>query len=212
MPPDAEPENSNRPPGSSRSHLGYHSRERRHSSTPRRLRTRTLDERRAELLRARILLEGQRVRDREENARNGLMDLHTAGRQLEQASALMRAHLDAPLPTVALQDLEYSTDGRQAKRRKLEAEPFDENSAFRYGKYGQVEPGKLVMEIVSCDGGIYQEMKGSHYVAENMLRNDDTVYCTKSNRCNVVLQHEGATAFSLKEFIIKAPHSGYTAP
>jgi hypothetical protein len=44
------------------------------------------------------------------------------------------------------------------------------------------------------------------------LKNDATVYCTKSNRCNLVLRHQGATVFSLKELIIKAPHSGYTAP
>jgi hypothetical protein len=82
---------------------------------------------------------------------------------------------------------------------------------FSYGRYGQVEPGKLKMEIVSCDGGIFSE-HGGNYAAENVLKNDSTVYCTKSNRCNLVLRHQGGTAFSLKELIIKAPHSGYTAP
>jgi hypothetical protein len=86
-----------------------------------------------------------------------------------------------------------------------------EFAGFSYGKYGQVEPGKLKMEIVSCDGGIYQE-HGGDYSAENILKNDGTVYCTKSNRCNLVLRHQGATVFSLKELVIKAPHSGYTAP
>jgi hypothetical protein len=83
---------------------------------------------------------------------------------------------------------------------------------FQYGRYGQVEPGKLKMEIVSCDGGMYDEHLPGNYSAENVLKNDGTVYCTKSNRCNLVLRHQGATVFSLKELIIKAPHSGYTAP
>jgi hypothetical protein len=67
------------------------------------------------------------------------------------------------------------------------------------------------MEIVSCDGGIFQGNDTS-YSAENVLRNDNSVYCTKSNRCNLVIRHQGGTVFSLKELVIKAPHSGFTAP
>lgn len=122
------------------------------------------------------------------------------------------------------------------------------------------------MEIVSCDGGIFQDQGASQgtYGAENVLRNDASVYCTstcpqmylltcyilkepnfgdgvkdtevgfgseirlqgsaadralfrlthgiESNRCNLVIRHQGSTPFCLKELIIRAPHSGYTAP
>ncbi|CAK7213244.1 hypothetical protein SCUCBS95973_001735 [Sporothrix curviconia] len=102
--------------------------------------------------------------------------------------------------------------GRVSKRRKLDAEKTGAPSytAFRYGRYGQVEPGALTMEIVSCDGGLYSG--GSSYAAENILKNDNSVYCTKGNRCNIVLQHQGCTTFSLKELIIKAPGRNYSSP
>lgn len=105
----------------------------------------------------------------------------------------------------------------RAKRRKLDSDNLDKGfPGFSYGRYGQVESGKLTMEIVSCDGGTISEEGGrsypGDYSAENILRNDDTVYCTKTNRCNIVLRHQGATPFCLKELIIKAPRSGYTAP
>jgi hypothetical protein len=150
---------------------------------------------------------------------NGLDDLQHAGRQLEQASATMRALLDDPVPALStpiLEAQEYfgeAEHNRRVKRRKLDTDTTESGfKGFSYGRYGQVEPGKLKMEIVSCDGGIFEEHRGGNYAAENVLKNDATVYCTKSNRCNLVLRHQGATVFSLKELIIKAPHSGYTAP
>ncbi|KAI9050149.1 hypothetical protein LZ554_006290 [Drepanopeziza brunnea f. sp. 'monogermtubi'] len=156
----------------------------------------------------------------ETSASNGLADLQHAGRQLEQASSTLRALLDDPVPNISSPSLEPSHQhpgadaehNRRAKRRKIENEKMESGfKGFSYGRYGQVEPGKLKMEIVSCDGGIFSE-HGGNYAAENVLKNDSTVYCTKSNRCNLVLRHQGGTAFSLKELIIKAPHSGYTAP
>lgn len=157
---------------------------------------------------------GSRSETRENN---GLSGLQRAGRQLEAASSNLRALLDDPVPNIPSPtlDVAYSSDaehGRRAKRRRLDTDRVDLSfPGFSYGRYGQVEPGKLKMEIVSCDGGIFQE-HGGNYGAENVLKNDRTVYCTKSNRCNLVLRHQGATVFSLKELIIKAPHSGYTAP
>jgi hypothetical protein len=149
----------------------------------------------------------------------GLADLQHAGRQLEAASSSLRSLLDEPIPSLSSPTLEAQEcsgeveHNRRVKRRKLDTDRLDTNFfGFKYGKYGQVEPGKLKMEIVSCDGGIFDEHKPGNYAAENVLKNDGTVYCTKSNRCNLVLRHQGATAFSLKELIIKAPHSGYTAP
>jgi hypothetical protein len=155
---------------------------------------------------------------RSENRENsGLSGLQRAGRQLEAASSSLRALLDDPVPNIPSPTLDaaYTSDtenGRRSKRRRLDTDRVDLSfPAFSYGKFGQVEPGKLNMEIVSCDGGIFQE-HGGNYAAENVLKGDSSVYCTKSNRCNLVLRHQGATIFNLKELIIKAPHSGYTAP
>lgn len=100
---------------------------------------------------------------------------------------------------------------RRNKRRKIDAERQLSNfKGFRYGKYGQLEPGQLQMEIVSCDGGMYS----NPYSAENILKDDeDKVYCTKGNRCNIVLRHQGGSAFTLQELIIKAPASmNYSHP
>jgi hypothetical protein len=148
----------------------------------------------------------------------GLADLQQAGRRLEAASSSLRALLDDPVPEISSPPLEpnhYPEEAdynRRAKRRKLDSDNLNPGfKGFSYGRYGQVEPGKLKMEIVSCDGGIFDHHSGN-YAAENVLRSDDTVYCTKSNRCNLILQHHGATVFNLKELVIKAPHSGYTAP
>lgn len=107
---------------------------------------------------------------------------------------------------------DYSEDNRRVKRRKLDSDRIAPSfKGFRYGKYGQVEPGELTMEIVSCDGGLYSNE--SSYACENILKNDNSVYCTKSNKCNIVLRHQGATVFSLKELVIKAPaSSSYNAP
>lgn len=146
-------------------------------------------------------------------------DLEHAGRQLQVASSNLRALLDEPVPNIATPSLstqDYTSDGdsgRRAKRRKLDSDRVESGfTGFSYGHYGQVEPGKLKMEIVSCDGGIYSEDHGASHAAENVLRNDHTVYCTKGDRCNLVLRHQGGTPFCLKELIIKAPPRGYTAP
>ncbi|KAK3990196.1 hypothetical protein QBC44DRAFT_325836 [Cladorrhinum sp. PSN332] len=102
-------------------------------------------------------------------------------------------------------------ENRRVKRRKLDSDKTDSNfEGFHYGKFGQAEPGPLKMEIVSCDGGLYSDELS--YPPENILKNDSSVYCTKGNRCNIVLQHQGGTVFSLKELTIKAPGSRYSCP
>lgn len=165
--------------------------------------------------------------------------LDEIGHDLDYANSHLRALLDMPAPNELLNQLPPSLSssfphtmasrssgaagsrresscpeesGRLNKRRKLDSDkavspPY---KGFRYGRYGQVEPGALTMEIVSCDGGLYSD--GSSYAAENILKNDNTVYCTKGNRCNIVLQHQGSTTFSLKELIIKAPGRNYSSP
>ncbi|PKS11929.1 hypothetical protein jhhlp_001224 [Lomentospora prolificans] len=106
---------------------------------------------------------------------------------------------------------ESQEDNRRVKRRKVDVDRLvPDFEGFRYGTYGQVEPGTLTMEIVSCDGGMFLNERS--YAAENILRNDASVYCTKGNRCNIVLRHQGATVFNLTELIIKAPGSNYSSP
>jgi hypothetical protein len=147
--------------------------------------------------------------------------MQDAGRQLEAASSNLRARLDAPLPNVLSplsSEIEYASEieNRRSKRRKLNTDKTDSGfSGFSYGKYGQVEQGKLVMEIVSCDGGTFEGEPPSRredFEPENVLLDDKSVYCTKSNRCNLVLRHQGSTTFCLTELIIKAPRQNYTAP
>ncbi|KAI5459869.1 hypothetical protein BGZ63DRAFT_359154 [Mariannaea sp. PMI_226] len=101
---------------------------------------------------------------------------------------------------------------RRPKRRKLDSDRLVPSfKGFRYGKYGQVEPGQLRMEIVSCDGGMFSNE--TSYSAENILKDDLSVYCTKGQRCNIVLRHQGATVFTLQELVIKAPTSlSYSHP
>ena len=100
----------------------------------------------------------------------------------------------------------------RVKRRKLESDDNREGlQSFRYGQYGQVVSGALRMELACCDGGTY-ETDGESTWPENVLRNDSSVYCTKSDRCNLILKHRGETPFCLKKIVIKAPKSGYDAP
>jgi hypothetical protein len=104
-------------------------------------------------------------------------------------------------------------DGRgRLKRRKLDTDDNREGMrGFNYGQYGQVVPGALKMELASCDGGIY-DPDGDCSFPENILRNDNSVYCTKSDRCNLVLRHQGEAPFCLKKLVIKAPRNGYDSP
>lgn len=107
---------------------------------------------------------------------------------------------------------DFPDDNRRSKRRKIESDRSGSNlRGFRYGKYGQVETGQLRMEMVSCDGGMFSNE--SVYAAENILKDDTSVYCTKGNRCNIVLRHTGSTLFTLEELVIKAPGSmNYSHP
>ena len=150
------------------------------------------------------------------------LDDSTADRELEDFDTELRAlwdfanadpdpYSELSFPSASLQNQNPSEEGRRVKRRKLDSDRLATGFAgFRYGKYGQVEPGQLTMEIVSCDGGIYDE--GQKHAAENILKNDASVYCTSGPTCNIVLRHQGATAFTLKELVIKAPRSNYTSP
>ncbi|KAI0105492.1 hypothetical protein GGR51DRAFT_190690 [Nemania sp. FL0031] len=140
----------------------------------------------------------------------------------ESGRSMLRAFLDFTQPhSPVLPDLfssltpqrhESPEENRRVKRRKLDSDRLCSNfRGFQYGKYGQVEPGHLKMELVSCDGGIYSD-DTTKYSAENILKDDNTVYCTEGPRCNIVLRHQGATVFTLKELVIKGPRSNFTSP
>jgi hypothetical protein len=101
--------------------------------------------------------------------------------------------------------------GRQ-KRRKLDADDNREGfQGFNYGQYGQVVPGELQMEIASCDGGNY-DPDGVCSRPENVLDNNQSVYSTKEDRCNLVLCHRDEAPFCLKKIVIRAPQCGFDAP
>ncbi|KAI3399076.1 hypothetical protein diail_7876 [Diaporthe ilicicola] len=114
------------------------------------------------------------------------------------------SHSHTPYP-------EQAEDSRRVKRRKLDSERSGSSfKGFRYGRFGQIEPGQLKMEIESCDGGMYADSNINP--PESILKSDQSVYCTKRNRCNVVLKHQGATVFTLTELVIRAPSANYSSP
>ena len=149
-----------------------------------------------------------------------LAELHDAGARLAETSSDLRSLLDQPVSP----NLQSSSTSRPSedvaqrggtKRRKLNADAATSIAPrINYGYYGQVEPGQLKLEIASCDGGNYPDAEGLDraYLAENVLQNDDSVYCTKVGRCNLLLRHQGDAPFCLKKIIINAPTSGFTAP
>ena len=142
--------------------------------------------------------------------------------RLNEASSNLSSLLDRPIPRIESSDVstgEYSGEAevnrRRAKRRKMDCESMTEGfKGFSYGYRGQVVPGPLKMEIESCDGGLHADAArhGREYWPDNVLRNDKSVYCTDRSNCNIVMRHQGTTAFCLTKLVIKAPERGFTAP
>lgn len=153
-------------------------------------------------------------------ARGG--SLQQAVDRLNEASSSLHSLLGHHTPRLSSPDIntrEYSGEAevnrRRAKRRKLDGDPLSSSfKGFSYGYFGQVVPGKLKMEIFSCDGGLHTEAArhGTEYCSENVLRNDKSVYCTDSNNCNIIMCHQGKTPFCLDKLVIKAPERGFTSP
>lgn len=146
----------------------------------------------------------------------GLDDIRHADNaaRLYTGSNFERSHSPAASSNSGLRQQSSSTqtDGRRRKRRKLDSDDKREGiRGFSYGHFGQVVPGTLGMEIASCDGGRY-EVTGESSWPENVLTNDSSVYCTKSDRCNLILRHRGETPFCLNKLVIRAPKTGYDAP
>ncbi|KAF9694866.1 hypothetical protein EKO04_007032 [Ascochyta lentis] len=107
------------------------------------------------------------------------------------------------------------TTHRRTKRRKLHHESGrdPEYQSYKYGYKGQMVPGRLRMEVVSCDGGqIKRDNPMRIYDVENVLKNDKSVYCSESSKCNLLLKHIGNTPFALEKVVIRAPDRGFTSP
>ena len=113
-----------------------------------------------------------------------------------------------------MDEAEVNRENRwRAKRRKLDDGTFEDvEQTFSYGDKGSVVEGALRLEIVSCDGGEYSEPNGGSSRPQHALLDDASVYCTKSNHCNMLLKHVGGMPFSLTKVTIKAPDDGYDAP
>lgn len=149
---------------------------------------------------------------------NGLAALQIiAEQQLRAADSSIHNLLDdnnngSPVLGSREPSSDNQTDRRRAKRVKLDSDDKREGiRGFSYGHYGQVVPGPLEMEIVSCDGGPYGT-NGRNSWPENILLDDNSVYSAKSNRCNIILRHQGQTPFCLKKLVIKAPRAGLSGP
>ncbi|KAF1362059.1 hypothetical protein EJ07DRAFT_108381, partial [Lizonia empirigonia] len=107
------------------------------------------------------------------------------------------------------------TAHRRTKRRKLdhEANRNTEYQSYKYGYKGQMVPGRLRMEVISCDGGqIMRDNPMRIYDVENVLKNDKSVYCSESSKCNLLLKHIGDAPFALEKIVIRAPDRGFTSP
>lgn len=129
---------------------------------------------------------------------------------LEYTSTTITSPLSPPSNSHTPQH-EQADDGRRVKRRKLDSERSGSSfKGFRYGRFGQIEPGQLKMEIDSCDGGVYADDASNP--PENILMNNDSVYCSKKDSCNIVLRHQGATVFTLTELVIRAPGPKFSRP
>ena len=181
-----------------------------------RSRLRVMPSQRHQRQRVRPQLEGDAIS-------RGISSVQDAVEQLTEASSNLSSLLDEPIPHITSQNInsedylvEADVHRRRTKRRKLDSDSLGGSSpGLSYGYHGQVVPGPLKMEIASCDGGHYNDSAGNgrfSYWPENVLRNDKSVYCTESNKCNIILRHRGETPFCLKKLVIKAPATGFTAP
>ena len=104
---------------------------------------------------------------------------------------------------------------RRTKRRKMDhgLNSATEYKSHKYGYKGQMVPGRLCMEVLSCDGGqIKRDNPMKIYQVENVLKNDKSVYCSESSKCNLLLRHIGDTPFALEKVVIRAPDRGFTSP
>ncbi|KAF2086971.1 hypothetical protein K490DRAFT_57435 [Saccharata proteae CBS 121410] len=152
-----------------------------------------------------------------ETAGEVLTDLEQATERLtEMSQRLDILSQQTDISNSELLRMEFGDDessGRRAtKRRKLDHGDSQIVKPHRYGHFGQVVSGRLKMEIVSCDGGTFDDSNADLHRVENALTRDASVYCTKKSHCNLLLRHHDETNFCLDKIVIKAPERGFTAP
>jgi hypothetical protein len=133
-------------------------------------------------------------------------------------SSLRRRRSVTPLDPdleASIQDGPSSSARRRNKRRRLDESPAAQpaRQPIKYGYYGQVEAGRLKMELVSCDGGEHKDPRSPDDLGpQNILRHDKSVYCSERSSVNIVLRHTDDTPFCLEKLHIVAPENGFTSP
>ncbi|EER27227.1 hypothetical protein CPC735_025630 [Coccidioides posadasii C735 delta SOWgp] len=147
---------------------------------------------------------------------NGLSGIQSAQERLRAASSTIRTLLDDSNATPGPASREHPSERQSSRRRnkRIKLDSDDKREGIRglsYGHYGQVVPGALEMEILSCDGGAYG-LNGRTSWPQNILEDDNSVFSAKNERCNIILKHHGQTPFCLRRLVIKAPNSGYDGP
>lgn len=113
-------------------------------------------------------------------------------------------------------DYNHESDRRdqapQAKRRRLDTDYVPSSAKrHRYGHYGQVVPGVLRLSLADRLRCVYGHGDVS-YQAENLLRNDRSVFCSAHSTCELVLTHHDDAPFTLEKLCIVAPDRGFSAP
>ncbi|KAK5134880.1 hypothetical protein LTR08_005970 [Meristemomyces frigidus] len=103
---------------------------------------------------------------------------------------------------------------RRSKRRKLDLDVPTAKPGIKYGHFGQVEPGRLSLDLISCDGGEHVDPRhhDQYLGAKNLLRHDKSVYCSARPNTNIILRHADDTPFCLEKLHIVGPEHGFTAP
>lgn len=104
---------------------------------------------------------------------------------------------------------------RRPKRRRLATDILaTPRSPIKYGHYGQVEPGKIQLQLISCDGGEHTDTRapGIYLGPLNILRTDKSVYCSDRPNATIILRHADDTPFTLEKLHIVGPEHGFTAP
>lgn len=113
------------------------------------------------------------------------------------------------------EDARSTTRLHRFKRQRTESSPpAQPRKPIKYGHFGQVESGRLDMELVSCDGGEHQDPRhpNTYLGPRNLLLHDKSVYCSENSAINVVLRHADDTPFALDMLYILGPTDGFTAP
>ncbi|KAK3717294.1 hypothetical protein LTR37_006003 [Vermiconidia calcicola] len=121
-------------------------------------------------------------------------------------------HADEPRSEVS--GIDESRRRRHKSRRLDTSPPPKPRKPIKYGYYGQVEPGRLQLELVSCDGGEHRDQRNPTYSLgpENLLRHDKSVYCSERPSSTIILRHADDTPFSLEKLHLVGPEHGFTAP